>query len=237
MKKWLFAVPAVFLFSLGQSTFGATIVEGFEGLTPGPNSPTPSWAPGSDYLAIGALQPFTFSSGVTYSGPVPNNEASSALSGALVVDFSVNNSNGPFGLDGNGNINSASQLPGGTAFLAWDNFASAGSITFTFSTPQDTVGAYVDAADGNIVETAYDAQGNVLNTTSVPAGDVSVWQENYQSITAPAITSVTFNGDFAVIDNLTFENSAASSSPEPGTLSLAGVALAGLGWGLRKRVG
>jgi hypothetical protein len=223
MKQWLFAVPAVLLFSLGQSSFGTTVTEGFEGLTPRPNSPIPSWAPGTDYLAIGAKEPYTFSSGITYSAPVPNKEASSPSSGALAIDFSINDGNGAFGLSGNENINSASQLPGGTAFVAWDNYATAGSITFSFTTPQDMVGAYVDAADGSIVETAYDPQGNVLNTTSVPAGDVSIWPENFESISAPGIASVTFRGDFEVIDNLTFESSTVTSSPEPGTLGLAGL--------------
>jgi hypothetical protein len=121
-------------------------------------------------------------------------------------------------------------LPGGTAFLGWDSTASAGSIVFTFATLQGSVGAFVDGVGGDILETAYDIHGHIIGTASVGTGDVSIWPTNFESITAPGIASVSFNGDFEVIDNLTFTNSV----PEPASLVLFGSALFAIGFGLRR---
>ncbi|MDQ2712146.1 MAG: hypothetical protein M3Y72_01185 [Acidobacteriota bacterium] len=228
---WRLAFTSVLCFAC--PAFGATI-EGFENLSQTLNSPIPAFAPGSDYLAIGALSPYSFSSRVIFSDPVPNGEASMQGSGALVIDFSINDGNGSFGL-GSDNINNSTQLPGGSAFLAWDGAASLGSPTFRFSTPVDSVGAFVDAGSGDIVETAYDAHGRALSSSSVSAVNLPRWRINFVSVSANGISSVSFNGDHEVIDNLTFSAPPPSNSPEPASIGLVGLILTGLGLAFRFR--
>ncbi len=221
------------LLCVTPSAFCATI-EGFEGLSPSANSPNPAFAPGTDYLAIGALSPYTFSSGVIFNAPVPNGEAINSGSGALVLDFSLNDGNGSFGL-GNENINNSTQLPGGSAFFAWDGLASLGSPTFKFTSPVNSVGAFVDADSGQIVETAYDANGKVLSSSSVSAVSLALWRHNFVSVSTNGIYSVSFTGDLEVIDNLTFSAPPPSNSPEPASIGLVGLMLTGLGLAFRVR--
>ena len=217
-------VLSLLTFAAAFSLTATPVVEGFEGLQPGPNSPTPTWAPGSAYLAIGAQGPYTFASGVTFSAPVPNPEATQPGTGALLADFSLGDGAADFGLGFNGAITDPSQLPGGTAYLAWDSPASNGSMTFTFPTAQSMVGAYVDASDGTIVETAYDAAGRVLGVTSIASEDVAMWRFNFESVSGAGIRSVNFSGDFKVLDNLTFDPGVPIATPEPSSLSLVALA-------------
>ena len=224
------AYPAILVFFLlafvGSPLVATPVVEGFEGLHPGPNSPTPTWAPGSAYLAIGAQGPYTFASGVTFTSPTPNTEATQPGTGTLLADFSLGDGAAYFGLGFNGAITDPSQLPGGNAYLAWDSPASQGSMTFSFSTAQTMVGAYVDASGGNIVETAYNAVGRVIGTSSVASEDVDMWRFNFESVSTPGIRSVNFSGDFKVLDNLTFNPGITTPTPEPASLALVGLVLA-----------
>src|ERR1041384_2777680 len=87
--------------AIGIGAFGpGTIIESFEGVSPGANSPQ---LPGTGILKPGVIEPFTFGSGVVLTEPIPN--VGVAARGVQVDDFSI----GPagFGLAENGHIASA----------------------------------------------------------------------------------------------------------------------------------
>lgn len=208
----------------------ASIVESFEGLSPGPNI---SMLPGLGILKPGINGPFTFPSGVTLTSPVPN--PSRPASGVQVDDWSI----GPasFGVGEQGSIDSAGDVPNGTAFLALD--AIPGPIELTFPADVLSVGALVTGSAGNspgsIVLTAFGDSNNILSTVRVPAVPVSAWPTNFIGVqSTSAIHKVWFqNSDTSagfnvfVLDDLVFQ-----PVPEPNYPPLV-LVLISLGVGFR----
>jgi hypothetical protein len=232
MKKYLVAL-GLGLFVCSMTVLASASVEGFEGLTPGLNNPNPAWGGGTGYMAVGALTSFAFASGVSYTAPVPNPDATTFNGGGgLVGDSAI----GPasWGLGGNGAISTGLF---GTAYFGCDGPSSC-IATFTFASLQSSVGAYADVASGGnftnlVTENAYDIHGMPLGTATISGVPVANWGTNFINVNAPGISYVTFTGDFYVLDNLTFSS---STTPEPGTLLLFGSGLAGLASLLRRRV-
>lgn len=231
MKKFLHAV-GLGLLVCSVTALASASIEGFEGLTPGPNNPIPTWGGGEGYMAVGALTPFAFASGVSYTAPVPNPDATTFNGGGgLVGDSAV----GPasWGLGGNGFISTGLF---GTAYFGCDS-PSACIATFTFASLQSSVGAFADVASGGsftnlVTEDAYDIHGMHIGTATISGVPVANWGTNFININAAGISSVTFTGDFYVLDNLTFTG---STTPEPGSLVLFGSGLLGLAGILRRR--
>ncbi len=229
MKKFLHVLGLTFVVCC-MTALASASVEGFEGLTPGPNNPTPTWGSGSGYMAIGALTPFAFASGVSYTAPVPNPDATTLNgNGGLVGDSAV----GPasWGLGGNGSITTGLN---GTAYFGCDG-PTACIATFTFANLQSSVGAFADVASGGnftnlVTEKAYDMNNVLIGTATISGVPVADWGTNFININAAGIKSVTFSGDFYVLDDLTF-----SGVPEPGSLVLFGSGLVGLAGLLRRR--
>jgi hypothetical protein len=204
--------------SIGSDRFTASaIVESFEGLVPAANIPQ---VDSSGILKPGVNGPFTFSSGVTLTRPVPNMPPPAA-SGVLVGDFSIGRA--IFGLGENGQIQSVADIPNGTAYFALN--AHPGPIEFTFPSPVLRVGAFITGGGspgGAGILSAFDRSGNILESVRRSKVNVSDWKTNFLGVEDPGITRITFSDTDAplgfntlVLDSLTFE-----SVPEPASISL-----------------
>jgi hypothetical protein len=208
---------------LTASTTGA--VESFEGLSAGPNITQPYASYG--YLEPGVVSPFTFASGVTLTSPIPNPGIGT---GVIIGDWAIGSSG--FGLGSNGSV-SAADVPSGTAYIALDDPATSGPMEFTFASDVFSVGALVTAASGDITLSAFDSLGNPLGTASVASVYVTNWGSNWLGFASgTGIRKVQFNGDFLVLDDLTFDG--VSPIPAPGAVVLGLLGTGLVGW-LRKR--
>lgn len=221
-------------FQINSSAFGSgAVVESFEGLSVGPNLDNPF----GGYLVPGVNSPFTFASGVTLTGPIPSN-----LNNVIVGDFSLGGAD--FGLGGNGSIGSAGDVPDGIAYLGINSDSNRNSIEFTFASDILRVGGFVTGATysgspaNNIITlSAFDALNNLLETVSVSGVDVSNWGANFLGLeNSGGIRKITINGDFTVLDKLTFEAGATQAVPEPASvLGLLALGALGMGKGLKRK--
>jgi hypothetical protein len=215
---------------IGASAFGpSATVESFEGLRAGANMAVYLPGNGYGYLIPGVAAPFTFASGVTLTNPIPN---PGGRNGVLVGDFSIGGAS--FGLGSNGSINSSSDMPDGSAYIAIDGYSTAGPMEFTFSAPISRVGGFVTSTGGNITLSAYDIANVLLESVSISSVNATGWKNNFLGLQNSAgIAKITFNSDYLVLDKLTFESSA-TAVPTPALLP----GLVGLGLGAwRKRKG
>ena len=218
LRKFIFAAAGVTLTlttirandaqadPISTSEFGSSaIVESFEGLSPGTIIPQ---IVDTGVLKPGVNGPFTFNSGVTLTGPIPNEPPPSAA-GIEVGDFSIGDAS--FGLGENGQITSADDVPDGSAYLALN--ADPGPIEFTFNSDMLRVGALVTGGRGFIILSAFDASGHLLETVSVSKVNVSNWRSNFVGLENSAgIRKITFSDsdvgsgfNTLVLDRLTFE--------------------------------
>jgi len=205
---------------IGDFGSGASF-ESFEGLSPGPNI---TWA-GFGTLQPGVVSPFTFASGATMTGPIPN---PGVIFGVLIGDWSLGDPD--FGLLGNGEILSAADVPFGNAYMGHDNYTQSNPIEFTFAEDMLRVGASVTGTPGTIEMKAYDASATLLETRTISSVPVGSWGTNFLGIeNAAGIRSVTFGGDFEVLDGLKFE-----VIPAPGTVLLGAIGLGMVGACTRK---
>jgi hypothetical protein len=201
---------------ISQDNFGSgAIVESFEGLSPGLNLTLQ----GNDVglLNPGVIEPFTFESGVTLTGSVI---------GVLIGDWSIGRAY--FGLGENGFVDSAADVPDGSAYLAI-NFGSV--VEFTFPSDILRVGGLVTSSALNAGDlgspinlSAFDEFGTLLETVTIPNVNVSDWGSNFLGLeNAAGIRRVTFSptptnvGSYLVLDRLTFEpiSSPSIAVPEP----------------------
>jgi hypothetical protein len=211
--------------SIGPSAFGSgAIMESFEGLTPGPNI---TLAYGQSIMTPGTTSAFAFASGVVLTSPVPNpglfNDGPFVHDFALATD--IQNNWGPGRV-----LSNASQVPFGSAYLgAFDSSNGTASITLTFPSAMDRVGAYVTGATGTTVQlSVYDGSGTLLESSSINTVALSSWGTNFLGIENLAgIRSVVFSGSDFGIDGLTFEPDP-MTVPEPSTLQALLFGLLGL---------
>jgi hypothetical protein len=209
---------------IGASAFGAgKVVESFEGLVAGPNI---TIGLGASLLQPGTVSAFPFASGVVLTSPVPNPGVFNA--GPFVHDFALG-TDVTNNWSANGNVASAANVPMGSAYMG--AFAGAGnaSITLTFATPQDRVGASVTGVSGTTVTMrVYDASGTLLETVSAATVPVGSWGANFLGIEQPELISrVVFSAPDFGLDGLTFENDPVLV-PEASTLMSLVMGLAGL---------
>jgi hypothetical protein len=189
--------------------FGQCVkIESFEGLSPKRNTPLVDNELG--YLRPGANRPLRFKSGVTLTNPIPNNFGGAA--GVLIGDWSIGRVD--FALGENGRIASVAVVPEGSAYIALNS--NPGPIEFTFASDMLRVGALVTGGSegGSIVMSAYDASGNLLETTTISTVTVSNWGSNFVGLeNSTGIRKVTFANsnpgigfNTLVLDKLAFES-------------------------------
>jgi hypothetical protein len=215
--------PAVEAGIATPGDFGpGAIIESFEGLSAGYNIPSA----GDGFLAPGVIEPFTFASGVTLTGPIPN---PGRFQGVIIGDWSIGSAS--FGMLGNGVVSSAADVPFGNAYLALDGNATIGPIELTFSSDMAIVGGYVTGLPGSIALRAFDASDNFLGMVSISTVNVSQWSSNFVGIKdVGSIRSITLSGDLEVLDGLT-----AQVIPAPGAILLGGIGVGLVGWLRRRR--
>lgn len=171
--------------------------ESFEGLSPSANAP--SLAPDyPGYLAVGALGPYTFASGLQYVAPVPNGEP--AVLGTLVGDFKLGNPD--WGLGDNGAV-SADDVPDGTAFIA--SQALAGGMTFAFPNPVYQFMVYASSSD-YVTFTFFDSNDNVIYSFDGGSISADLWahHEFWFRTTVNPVSKVTITGSYVIVDKISF---------------------------------
>jgi hypothetical protein len=221
----LFAAGSAAATSITPAAFTSfAVIESFEAVATGPNV---NIGLGASLLQPGIASAYTFASGVTLSSPIPNPGYANA--GPFIHDFArgadVQNTWGA-----TGTVQAATDVPFGTAYLGAFTGSGTATVAFTFATPQDRVGAYVEGAAGStITMRTYDGSGTLLDTIVGSPVALASWSSNFVGSQVPnRISRVTFSGlDFG-IDALTFEDDPLLV-PEPSTASSVLLGLLGLG--------
>jgi PEP-CTERM motif len=117
-----------------------------------------------------------------------------------------------------------------------------GPITIAFSAPESSVGGYFTYATG-LTFSAYDASNNLLGSMQsaftqnfVSSGKTP---NEFVSFTAADISKLVITGDPSggsfVLDDLTYAAAVVTPTPEPLTISIFGIGLAGA-FAMRKRM-
>jgi hypothetical protein len=214
-----------------SSASAGVIVEDFEGYLPGPNIiQHPDLG---SFLIPGSSAQYSFKSGAILIEPIPNPGSRlggfPSIQGVVLGDWALHGP-GPYGASfcfAIDCVSSELSVPSGSGYLAYNGLASHGPVSFLLPQEMSFVGAYVTGASP-ITLTAYDSLSNIIDTQTIGGVLEPGWRNNFISLSDTGISYVSFTGDFFVLDNLTF------SAPEPSTLALFGVALAGA-VGIRRR--
>ena len=121
---------------------------------------------------------------------------------------------------------------------------SGGSVTFSFSNPVDAFGFFVNGLQTDLVpqQTLIYTDGSSVEQTidfpsSIGGGGAFVGFIDYGQL----ISSVTFNAtnDVLAFDDLRFglsQSNPVNSVPEPSSIVLLGLGIAGFGWSKRKKI-
>ena len=201
----LLLAPAANAGPIAPSDFGPDAVfESFEAVPMGPNNPIAPYYVGTKYkfLQPGINEPYTFPSGATMTGPIPN---PGVIQGILLADWAL----GPayYGLGAGNSIMSPADVAFGIAYLCRSGNRNSAPLEFTFDKDMIRVGAYVTSLPGvTITLSAYDADGVLIEAVSIPAAPIGDWRTNFLGLEADGIRKITFDiGKYGVLDGLTFE--------------------------------
>lgn len=174
--------------------------------------------PGVDYFGTG---PQAFGPGITWSS-----------TNAIIQGGSV------FGWTGGYAFGTNGTWDGGLGPMAGlnDSFAVYGitdTMTFTFATPVQAVGGFLNYLPGGTTPTTiavYDATNTLIESfelTFLTDGSINSGQFFGFLESAPIISSFTLTDNYIGLANLTVAVTV-SSVPEPGTLAMLGLGIAGL---------
>lgn len=186
----------------------AITLESFENLAETPNSPLSLQYGIFGFLQPGFVSAFTFPSGLKLLAPIPNDGDDNGET--LVGDFSIVNA-ATWGLEDNGEIETADNVPHGTAYIG-ANRDIDGTLTFGFSKKAYTIQALVTAVKnddqrGAVTATAYDAKGKVITASRILGSNVDDWDENLIAVQSKKpIAKVVFTGDYLILDALAFDD-------------------------------
>ena len=182
------------------------ILESFENIAVTTNTPL-SLEYGIDgFIQPGYLTAFTFASGLKLLSPIPNDQVDGGET--LIGDYGIEA--GTWSLGGNGRVESADDLPSGSAYIG-ANQERDGTLTFGFEQEAYTVRALVTAVKdedqrGSVTATAYDASGKVIAVSRVIGSHVDDWADSAIAVTSrKPIAKIVFTGDYLILDNLTFD--------------------------------
>jgi hypothetical protein len=213
-------------------------VQSFEGIAPGGSNTGP--VTNENYFAVGTTGPYTFSSGVTLTAPIPAYSwGNSNYGGPYIHDFAIQATNSYSNQDyfgSNGDLDNISQMPAGfgTAYIGVYRTDNT-NFTFTFPTEVVRAGFYLTGwpCDSTYQYTleALDASGHVLESYAVNSAPVDAWASNFVGIQLlSGFRSLDLVGsgqqwiaNNAALDMLTFQ-----SVPLPPSALLLGSGILGL---------
>ena len=123
-----------------------------------------------------------------------------------------------------------------------DAYGVVDSMTFSFATPVDSVGGYINWVPNlsPVTIAVYDAGGNLLDSLTVSAGDVNLVTPNsfygFTEATADISSFTLTDGYIGILSGLNGQQ-ITGSVPEPATWALMLLGVAGLGATMRRRRG
>jgi hypothetical protein len=202
---------------------GSNQVEGFEGLVAGPNVGVQLGFDGV-YLP-GTTGAYTFASGVTLIGP----NVDVFPGDAFVHDFR-SGSPPPNDWGANGRVDSAADVPVGTAYLAvFEAGGQSSAIEFRFADAQHRVGAWVTGDAGTTITLeVYDQNDVLLESATVASVAIADWGWNFLGLErSEEIWRVVFRGHDFGLDQLVF-GVPPTPIPEPSTAACVALGLVGL---------
>lgn len=220
---WVFTHRSASASRITQNQFGpGAIVESFEGLATygGANI----YHPIQNLLLPGVEGPYTFASGATLVTPdlrTTSPDVPFRTNSVLLIDNSLIT-------DGRAGIVSVSfqqsnikpnswNIPDGQAYLV---SSPSNALTFQFASDLGKVGAFVSGSGSLITLSAFDAQGQLLESVAIPTVLAWDWPTNFLGLEAAGIRKVVFSGESVTIDALRFE-----PVPEPSTLLAWGASI------------
>lgn len=202
---------------------GSNRVEGFEGLVPGPNVGVQLGLDGV-YLP-GTTGSYTFASGATLVGP----NVDVFPGDAFVHDFR-SGSPPPNDWGANGRVDSASDVPVGTAYLAvFEAGGQSSAIEFRFADAQHRVGAWVNGDAGTTITLeVYDQNDVLLESATIGTVAIADWGWNFLGLErSEEIWRVVFRGHDFGLDQLVF-GVPLTLIPEPSTAGCVALGLVGV---------
>jgi len=124
-----------------------------------------------------------------------------------------------------GNVFDVGKYQGGWAELSWENF-QVGSATFIYGGNAGNITVEARDKDGNVLDSYYQAD----TYWDQPAGPVTLWAGEFNSIQSLYWKDTSSTNDFAALDNISL-----TIIPAPGAILLGSIGVGLVGWLRRKK--